>query len=335
MTDIIAKVTLLLRSANIDAGALSIRELGTGGNNRIYRLQCQGGRFALKEYFSHPGDRRDRLGAECGILRYLESAHIGNVPRCIHYDTRDQLALFSWLDGARPDVVTVRHVQSAGALFARMNAQRQQAEGLPVASDASFSVAEALEGIERRMGNLMHVSRGVDVDREAARLVDEMMRLWPDIKYTTMARAREADIDAYEELQPAERCLSPSDFGLHNALRHSNGELNFLDFEYAGWDDPAHMLADFFCQPAVPVSLRYWDLFIQTALAQFPDRERIAARAQVLLPAMQLRWCAIALNGFLPISGARRRFARHALDEGRDKLRQLRMAQSMFSRMAA
>ena len=35
------------------------------------------------------------------------------------------------------------------------------------------------------------------------------------------------------------RCLSPSDFGFHNALLEATGKLRFVDFEYAGWDDPA------------------------------------------------------------------------------------------------
>ena len=35
----------------------------------------------------------------------------------------------------------------------------------------------------------------------------------------------------------------------------------FHDFEYSGWDDPAKTICDFFCQPQVPVNLRYFDEF--------------------------------------------------------------------------
>ena len=48
----------------------------------------------------------------------------------------------------------------------------------------------------------------------------------------------ERDIDS------AERTLSPSDFGFHNALKRSDGRIVFLDFEYFGWDDPAKMTAE-------------------------------------------------------------------------------------------
>ena len=45
-------------------------------------------------------------------------------------------------------------------------------------------------------------------------------------------------MDAAEGLAADLRALSPSDFGIHNALRRRGGHLVFLDFEYLGWDDP-------------------------------------------------------------------------------------------------
>ncbi len=322
-----------LRQAGIDA--LSLHEVGTGGNNRVFRVECTEGRFALKHYFSHPGDRRDRWGAEVGFLRYLEQAGVHGIPRVIAAHGNDRLALFTWIEGRRPSAVSLDQVRQAGGLFAGMNRSRDSAKNLDVASEASFSIAEALELVERRLGSLMSLSRGEGADREAASLADEMNRLWPAVKERAHEQAAQAGLDIEEEIQVSRRCLSPSDFGFHNALETPAGELCFVDFEYAGWDDPAKMAADFFCQPAVPVSLRFWDAFIEEAFAQFEDRSRIAARAQVLLPAFQLRWCAIALNLFQPVSLARRQFSRPAFEEDQHKQRQLRIAQSLFQRTAA
>ena len=47
------------------------------------------------------------------------------------------------------------------------------------------------------------------------------------------------------ELPPGQWCISPSDFGFHNVLRRPGGHLVFLDFEHAGWDDPAKLFGDF------------------------------------------------------------------------------------------
>ena len=77
------------------------------------------------------------------------------------------------------------------------------------------------------------------------------------------ARAQAAACGLYLDrpLDPADRCVSPSDFGFHNALREPSGRLRFIDFEYAGWDDPAKLVCDFFCQPAVPAPAGAFDRF--------------------------------------------------------------------------
>ena len=66
--------------------------------------------------------------------------------------------------------------------------------------------------------------------------------------------------------------MSPSDFGFHNALATPGGRLVFIDFEYAGWDDPAKLANDFFCQPAVPVDARFYDDFVARAMTFSPHR---------------------------------------------------------------
>ncbi len=327
------KAGAFLRQAGV--GALSLKEVGAGGNNRVYKVECATQCFALKHYFSHPGDRRDRWGAEVGFLRHLEEAGVHGVPRVVSAHGTERLALFTWIEGRRPSAVSLDHVRQAGRSFAAMNRSRGSANNLELASEASFSIAQAIELVERRLGSLMSLSRANGIDREAARLADEMTRLWPSVKERAHQQAAQAGLDPEEEVRVSQRCLSPSDFGFHNALEASSGELCFLDFEYAGWDDPAKMAADFFCQPEVPASLRFWDDFIEEAFADFEGRAGIAARAQILLPAFQLRWCAIALSLFLPVSLARRQFSQPDFEEGQSKQRQLRIAQTLFQRTAA
>jgi hypothetical protein len=46
--------------------------------------------------------------------------------------------------------------------------------------------------------------------------------------------------------------ISPSDFGLHNAIIDGKGTVHFIDFEYAGWDDLLKTEVDFSEQPCYP-----------------------------------------------------------------------------------
>ena len=49
---------------------------------------------------------------------------------------------------------------------------------------------------------------------------------------------------------------------LNALLAASDKKLRFLDFEYAGWDDPAKLIGDFFCQPAIPAPHSEFERFV-------------------------------------------------------------------------
>jgi hypothetical protein len=110
-------------------------------------------------------------------------------------------------------------------------------------------------------------------------------------------------------LAPAQRCLSPSDFGFHNAILAPDDRLRFLDFEYAGWDDPAKLVCDFFCQPTLAVNRRHWDMFLSSLATWSGADPGLPGRARLLFPAYQIKWCCIMLNEFVRSEEARRQFA--------------------------
>jgi hypothetical protein len=149
-----------------------------------------------------------------------------------------------------------------------------------------------------------------DLEREMHRWVQEELRdRWREVRAAVerLCAQKQQSLDA--ELVPVERCLSPSDFGFHNALRQADGMLRFFDFEYAGWDDPAKLICDVACQPEVPVPRSLWEDFRSQVLAVLPHAEWIAWRVAWLLPVHQLKWCCLVLNEFLPDGRSRRRFS--------------------------
>jgi hypothetical protein len=131
----------------------------------------------------------------------------------------------------------------------------------------------------------------------------------------------------------AARVLSPSDFGFHNCLATASG-LRFIDFEYAGWDDPAKTVCDFFCQPAVPVPGEHFERFLAAVISATGDAG-IRGRVALLLPVYELKWCCIMLNEFLPVGDDRRSFAR--ADESHDMrhLKQLQKVEAALTRLDA
>ena len=115
-------------------------------------------------------------------------------------------------------------------------------------------------------------------------------------------------------MQNADRCVSPSDFGFHNALVSDNGMVRFFDFEYGGIDDPARMICDFFSQVAFPVSASFAPEFIGRICQIVDDDVWLRQRIRILMPIYKVKWCCIVLNAFLPAESARHRFAGVPLD---------------------
>jgi hypothetical protein len=88
-----------------------------------------------------------------------------------------------------------------------------------------------------------------------------------------------------------------------------DGRLRFFDFEYAGWDDPAKMAADFFCQPRIPAPDSEFPRIVARLAELFPQDAEVAERATSLWPVYRMKWICIMLNEFLPAGKTRRGFS--------------------------
>ncbi len=329
----------VLRQARPAAAILDVEKLTEGGNNRTYRLRTTAGAYLAKEYFTHAGDPRDRLGTELGFSRYADSVARGMVPAPVASSEAERIAIYEFVEGRPfiPGEVGASQVDAAARFFVALNSQRSRADALalPLASEAAFSVDGHLALIEERLVRLAAVGAADEHDRAAAMLIADLQALWRLLAPAAREQARRLGLAGGADLAAAQRCLSPSDFGFHNALQVADGSIVFLDFEYAGWDDPARMVADFFAQIAVPVPFLHLDRFLAACLAPFPGADDLSRRARLLQPVYQVKWCCIALAIFLPTSLARRLFADSTAEIGRLKQAQLGKAQKILNFLKA
>lgn len=310
-----------------------VSPLPGGRNNRVYRVDGPGGPWLLKRYFSHPGDARDRLGAEFAFLSYAASLGAPQTPRPLAKDRALGAALYEFVQGMPPTAGEIgwEHAEQALRFAGLLAAGRDapMALALPEASEAYFSAGAHLEGIGRRVARLEGMKRRCGTDElawEFCRL--RLLPAWERVREQVLCQALAGED---EELPAAARCISPSDFGFHNTLVLPSGPVVFLDFEYAGWDDPAKLACDFFLQPRLPVPGEFMERFThELAIATgFPgDLNR---RARLLYPAYRIKWCCILLGEFLNVSGHRRRFALDGTDPEEAKRVQLAKAERMLA----
>ena len=143
-----------------------------------------------------------------------------------------------------------------------------------------------------------------------------MRPAWERVRATLLDGAHRRAIGLDSRLDDAALCISPSDFGFHNALAEGD-RIGFIDFEYAGRDDPAKLVCDFFCQPEVPVPLVHMAGFARRLIAGLDLDPSHEGRCHLLLDAYRVKWACIILNDFLPLGSARRAYAEPARTDQR------------------
>ena len=302
-------------------------------------MRANGKTLLLKAYFRHRDDTRDRLKREFNFLEYTWSCGIRNVPQPLYADYQRQLGVYEFVlgRGLVLDEIQPQHIEAAVEFYRWINDRKDgpQARKLASASEACFSVAEHLEGVERRVQRLSKIKVVSKNDGAAARFVDHEIRsLWLRTRDEVAARYHRKGMFR-EALSPATRCLSPSDFGYHNVLLEDSGTLCFVDFEYAGWDDPAKLVCDFANQPDMLLPEALSRRFQEAVVAADKAPELLAERIVWLTPVYQLKWSCIILNDFLPQGRDRARFVGCVDDEERSKKAQLEKSRRMLKRAEA
>jgi hypothetical protein len=333
-TTLSACVTALLADSGICEGKVRLSPCATGGNNRVYLAQAGAQRYAVKHYFVHSTDPRDRLGAEYAFLEYAKAIGLHCVPQPVACSRTDHVAIYEFIDGRKLETAQLSqlHVEQALAFLRELNLpeHRPFAAELDAASEARFSIAEQLALVQQRIERLSKIPGDSKIDLEAAAFVARLRATWHELQERILTTVGQRGLHLEKQLEHENRCISPSDFGFHNALLRRPDEVVFIDFEYAGWDDPAKTVNDFFSHPALPVPMAYFEPFLKAVAGFGHDPEMLVERGRLLLPVFQTKWCCIMLNDFLPDLLQRRRFADPSLTEAARKRQQLDKAERVL-----
>jgi len=331
-------VTAFLKASG-HQGSFELSPLAGGVNNRIFLVHRDSRIIAiLKQYYHSKGDLRDRLSSDYGFSRFLWDYGIHQIPMPIASDPIHHLALFSYIDGKKivPSEITEQHIDQVIDFYFAINTYRasEGARLLPDASEACFSLVEHIRLTENRVQNLKKIRGGSETDKRAELFIqDELLPMWERVKYSTSRKAEKANLILGDVIPDGDRRLSPSDFGFHNALADKDGKLFFMDFEYAGWDDPAKMVCDLFCQPQIPIPPRFYPYIIEKIVKDLGNPGMQRQRIEMLLPVYKIKWCCIVLNEFLPRGRSRRAFMKNTLNPEVNKEEQLKKAMNIITHL--
>jgi hypothetical protein len=320
------EVRELLVAAGFTAPFRLVSLIG-GMNNRVYRVESGSAKLLLKQYFRHPQDPRDRLGNEYSFSEFAWRRGLRNLAQPLARSSVAGLGLYNFLEGRpfTPADIGPETVRQAASFVVAINEHRchPEAEGIPVAAEACFSLRRHLEVVEGRVARLANLAGNSPPHLAARELVSrELLPIWERVHAGFLARAAATGVNLDETLVDEQRCLSPSDFGFHNALQGTDGRVYFLDFEYAGWDDPAKLMCDYACQPKLAVSAAGSAEFTERVLSLYP-KPGPRLRVDLLRNLYRIKWCCIMLNEFQPVGASRRVFACEGMDLERERFAQV------------
>ncbi len=329
----IIKIKEIFSNLNLQIKKFKLFEIKGGKNNRGFKVINNGLSYFAKFYFHDEERNKSRIETESNFFSFIKNKKIKNIPKPINFSIDHNIGIFEFIEGksfTNENQINEECVKQAADFFSKINENISVKSQMNNASDAEYSLKGNFSLIESRIEKLKEIKIKHDVDIKAKNLVIELSNFWNSEKIKINS---EFIKNKFNDLDKDQRCISPSDFGFHNALIDENQTVYFLDFEHAGFDDPSKFICDFFLQPKISVSMKYFDYFTRYSLINFSNKESIIKRSLLMFPLFKVKWISILLNEFLEENLKRRIFSKSLENIEKQKALQLGKAKKLFSEL--
>lgn len=272
-----------------------LHRLGGGLNNEVYYLSNSDSHWVIKVYLKAGEEGARRINAETKFLQYCRQVAPDYIPKLLHTDYKRMCIVQEYICGERfvsGETLASDSIDYAFKFFAKINNFDCISEN-PInfsASEGYLCLSDHILSVNKRLNKISAdssiISQDASLDHIIYRLQTDFSKVISDIYKSIQAG------DVHNRLPDEYICISPSDFGFHNAIK-TNNRIKFIDFEFAGLDDPAKTLCDFVMQPRIPVG-RDWS----GLLNMLPKAHRylINRRASVMAPLQCLKWRCIIVS---------------------------------------
>lgn len=272
----------------------SLAQLKGGINNQVYRCGQRTARYVIKGYAPVAAGERDRMQAEVEFLRYTNLVAASYVPMLLHEDKQRRCLVLEYIDGVSYSTGTkpsCEDIDAACNFLEHLNKDLALArEHVSLAAAEGFlRITDHLQNIEERLAQMTTDHLPHEQKAVADGLLGELVEQFGAINLRTQQAIQQGD--CADAISTDSLIISPSDFGFHNSIK-VEGRVKFIDFEFAGWDDPAKALADFVLQPTVKVGSSGRKL---ASVLSNSARLSALSRLSVLGPVLRLKWLCIIL----------------------------------------
>jgi len=262
-----------------------------GINSTVYLCRAKKRNYVLKGYKENS---LNRFTAELSFLNFARKVAKNYVPDVYEYDDDLRCLVLEFIEGGgftEGQIPSLRDLEGAIDFFACLNSDRLSAQvdiQMP-AREGFLSLNEHLENVQQRLDAMTTENLPSGLKPSATELLLAIRELMIEVKETTEKKISTEGLK--NRLTASDLVVSPSDFGFHNAIRSPKG-IKFIDFEFAGWDDPAKAIVDFQLQPRIPIKRKN---FVLLSALRKAEIMQIRRRCRILYPILLLKWTCIIL----------------------------------------
>lgn len=274
----------------------SIIQLKGGINNLVYRCGDDNQQFrVIKGYAPLKDGARDRMQAEVDFLKYASIVAPGFTPDLIYSDEERRCVVLEYIKGEvflENQVPSHHAVKAAIQFFLKLNRDHELAKKMInlQASEGYLNLNAHVENVRQRISSMQVLHLDIELQQPALNLLSDLKLLFSRTRDCLENKILDGLV--LDQLNVNECCISPSDFGFHNAIV-VNKDVLFFDFEFAGWDDPAKAVTDFLLQPRVPLSIASKANIMKCLRKNNPI---LLQRITALTPILRLKWICIVLS---------------------------------------
>jgi len=278
---------------------VKVSPLSGGANNHLFSCRSPEGELVIKRYREQNfGAEVSRRQAEITFLKHAFQTAPEFVPKLLAaHDSYEMIAISRINGDAYPAGASVidSDVEAAIRFYRQVNEDKELIARYPIAAREGYlAISEHLAHIDQRLVALSADHVPADTRRAARTAIDAVKRRFDVAKEASLRSIATGEVT--DQLPPENAQLSPGDFGFHNALRRG-GTPVFIDFEYAGSDDPAKTAADFFLQPKVPISSALFEEVVAAMAISLPVGA-LKTRSRLLGRLLSVKWLTIILAPF-------------------------------------
>ena len=280
---------------------VSIYPLHGGANNHVFHCIGLADELVIKHYRKDdPRVISSRRAAEVALLRAAAESAPHNTPKLLAVNAVEDMIAVSFVSGdsfCESSSVSEADVWSLMDFYGQLNSEKVSITDYSVmAREGYLSISEHIKSIEKRLSALTfeHVPPGLHKAAQSA--FNDAYERFESVKRAASIAIVSGSIT--DKLPKEHLQISPGDFGFHNAIKTPKG-LVAIDFEYAGLDDPAKTLADFFLQPKVRVDVGMFDQVASRMAIAIP-LDILRHRVSTLGRLLSIKWLTIILAPFKP-----------------------------------